>query len=62
MGAANTAYDALRERAANRAAATNDTAAAPELTAQLGRNRRSHSRAKRSKIKSPSPINARRIS
>ena len=37
MGAANTAYDALRERAANRAAATNDTAAAPELTAQLGR-------------------------
>jgi len=37
MGAANTAFDALRERAANRAAATNDTAAAPELTAQLGR-------------------------
>jgi hypothetical protein len=36
MGAANTAFDALRERAANRAA-TNDTAAAPELTAQLGR-------------------------
>jgi hypothetical protein len=37
MGAANTAFDALRERAANRAAATNDTAAFPELTAQLGR-------------------------
>ena len=37
MGAANTAFDALRERAANRAAATNDTAADPELTAQLGR-------------------------
>ena len=37
MGAANTAFDALRERAANQAAATNDTAAAPELTAQLGR-------------------------
>jgi hypothetical protein len=37
MGAANTAFDALRERAANRAAATNDTAAQPELTAQLGR-------------------------
>ena len=37
MGAANTAFDALRQRAANRAAATNDTAAAPELTAQLGR-------------------------
>ncbi|HLX00675.1 MAG TPA: hypothetical protein VKS80_01010, partial [Trinickia sp.] len=37
MGAANTAFDALRERAANRAAATNDTAAEPELTAQLGR-------------------------
>ncbi|HXZ14206.1 MAG TPA: hypothetical protein VEG64_17600 [Candidatus Sulfotelmatobacter sp.] len=37
MGAANTAFDALRERAANQAAATNDTAAFPELTAQLGR-------------------------
>jgi len=37
MGAANTAFDALRERAANRLAATNDTAGAPELTAQLGR-------------------------
>jgi hypothetical protein len=37
MGAANTSFDALREQAANRAAATNDTAAAPELTAQLGR-------------------------
>lgn len=37
MGAANTAFDALRERAANRTAATNDTAAFPELTAQLGR-------------------------
>jgi len=37
MGALNTAFDALRERAANRAAATNDTAAAPELTAELGR-------------------------
>jgi hypothetical protein len=37
MGAANTAFDALRERAANRAAATNDTAASADLTAQLGR-------------------------
>lgn len=37
MGAANTAFDALRQRAANRLAATNDTAGAPELTAQLGR-------------------------
>lgn len=37
MGAANTAFDALRERAANRLAATNDTAGFPELTAQLGR-------------------------
>lgn len=37
MGAAKTAFDALQERAANRAAATNDTAAFPELTAQLGR-------------------------
>jgi len=37
MGAANTAFDALRERAANRAAATNDTAGYSDLTAQLGR-------------------------
>lgn len=37
MGAANTAFDALRQRAANRAAATNDTAGFNDLTAQLGR-------------------------
>jgi hypothetical protein len=37
MGAANTAFDALRQRAANRLAATNDAAGTPELTAQLGR-------------------------
>src|SRR5579863_935805 len=37
MGAANTAFDALRERAANQAAATNDTAGSAALTAQLGR-------------------------
>ncbi|MGB8675487.1 MAG: hypothetical protein WCD27_14135 [Candidatus Acidiferrales bacterium] len=37
MGAANTAFDALREQAANRAAATNDTAGYGDLTAQLGR-------------------------
>lgn len=37
LGAANTAFDALRQRAATRLAATNDTAGAPELTAQLGR-------------------------
>lgn len=37
MGAANTAFDALRERAANRLAATNDTAGYPELLSQLGR-------------------------
>jgi len=37
MGAANTAFDALREQAANRAAATNDTAGFNDLTAQLGR-------------------------
>jgi hypothetical protein len=37
LGAANTAYDALRESAANHAAATNDTAAYGDLTAQLGR-------------------------
>jgi hypothetical protein len=37
MGAANTAFDALRERAANRAAATNNSAGLGDLTAQLGR-------------------------
>jgi len=37
MGAANTAFDALRERAANRTAATNNTAGYGDLTAQLGR-------------------------
>lgn len=37
MGAANTAFDALRERAANRAAATNNSAGFGDLTAQLGR-------------------------
>ena len=36
MGAANTAFDALRERAANRMAATN-SAGYGDLTAQLGR-------------------------
>ena len=36
-GAAKTAYDALRERAANRVAASNNAAGFPELTAQLGR-------------------------
>lgn len=37
MGAARTAYDALRERAANRVAATNNPAGYAELDAQLGR-------------------------
>ncbi len=37
MGAANTAFDALRERAANRMAATNNSAGYGDLTAQLGR-------------------------
>src|ERR1700735_1637624 len=37
MGAANTAFDALRQRAASRVAATNDTAGFGDLTAQLGR-------------------------
>jgi hypothetical protein len=37
MGAANTAFDALRQRAANRAAATNNSAGFGDLTAQLGR-------------------------
>jgi hypothetical protein len=37
LGAANTAYDALRERAANRVAATNNSAGYGDLVAQLGR-------------------------
>ena len=37
LGAANTAFDALRQRAANRAAATNNSAGFSDLTAQLGR-------------------------
>ena len=37
MGASNTAFDALRERAANRTAATNNSAGYGDLTAQLGR-------------------------
>jgi hypothetical protein len=37
LGAANTAFDALRQRAANRAAATNNSAGFGDLTAQLGR-------------------------
>jgi len=37
MGAANTAFDALRQRAANRAAATNNSAGYGDLLAQLGR-------------------------
>ena len=37
LGASNTAFDALRQRAANRAAATNNSAGFGDLTAQLGR-------------------------
>lgn len=37
LGAANTAFDALRQRAANHVAATNNTAGYADLTAQLGR-------------------------
>jgi hypothetical protein len=37
LGAANTAFDALRQRAANRLAATNNTAGYGDLLAQLGR-------------------------
>jgi hypothetical protein len=37
MGAANTAFDALRERAANRQAATNNFAGYGDMLAQLGR-------------------------
>lgn len=37
MGSANTAFDALRERAANRQAATNNSAGYGDLLSQLGR-------------------------
>ena len=37
LGAANTAFNALRQRAANRAAATNNSAGYGDLSAQLGR-------------------------
>jgi hypothetical protein len=37
MGSARTAFDALRERAANRQAATNNPAGYGELTSELGR-------------------------
>jgi hypothetical protein len=37
LGAANTAFDALREKAANRVAATNNSAGYGDLTSQLGR-------------------------
>lgn len=37
LGSANTAFDALRQRAANRTAATNNSAGYGDLVAQLGR-------------------------
>ena len=37
LGAANTAFDALRQRAANRVAATNNSAGFGDLMSQLGR-------------------------
>jgi len=37
LGAANTAFDALRQRAANRVAATNNSAGYGDLVSQLGR-------------------------
>ena len=37
MGASNTAFNALQEKAANRTAATNNSAGYGDLTAQLGR-------------------------
>jgi hypothetical protein len=37
LGASNTAFDALREKAATRTAATNNSAGYGDLTAQLGR-------------------------
>jgi len=56
MGAANTAFNALQQRAANRAAATNNSTGLNDLTAQLAANRRKLTRVKRSRIRLPSPI------
>ncbi len=39
LGAVNTAFDALRERAANRAAATSNSAGYADLLSQIGRER-----------------------
>lgn len=39
LGSANTAFDALRQRAANRAAATNNSAGYADLLSQVGRER-----------------------
>ena len=52
MGAANTAFDALRERAANRAAATNNSAGFGDLTSQLGASRHKRTRRKGSRTRS----------
>jgi hypothetical protein len=51
LGAANTAFDALRQSTANLATARNDTAGCGDLTAQLGREQARPTRAPHSKIK-----------
>jgi len=56
LGAANTAFDALRQRAANRVAVTNNSAGYGDLVAQLGREQAQPTRARRSRTKSPSRI------
>ena len=57
MGAANTAFDALRQRAANRPAATNNSAGYGDLDSRSSAaSRRKPMRARRSRIRSRSPI------
>jgi hypothetical protein len=55
LGAANTAFDALRERAANRAAATNTPPASATSSRRSDASRRAPTPTSRSRIKSPSP-------
>ena len=54
LGASNTAFNALQEKAANRTAATNNSAGYGDLTPQLGREQAQTMRRKRSRIRSRS--------
>jgi hypothetical protein len=52
LGASNTAFNALQEKAANRTAATNNSAGHGDLTAQLGREQTQTDASQRSRTKS----------